>query len=511
MELFAGMYPFFYLLSLLGLVGWFYFKGSSYTTTMSRMFLLCFLVYLFSLAFSPGSTGYKLVILSRDFLLMAFVVTAFQMLSRKKVLYFGAMVVFLSIFFSVLFDRWDKTFNWVPGTEMLAEEYELIIKLKGDYHDNSIGVIKRRFDLDCRNIFISASGAVSEEKLIVCDVPEAREFQLDQVSMLLRMHPSVEWWEWNSLIQVDPMEVETVRPGDSESMGLLPNDPRVSDMWHFTALEYDKLHSLLAENEGLVAQRSLIAILDTGIDHLHEDLSENYFSIQPNYDGDPMGHGTHCAGIAAGVSNNRLGIASQSHDNSHFTVSSIRVLNERGFGTKKQILKGIFEAAEIGADVISLSLGGPSLGSTDKAYEKAVSYARDKGSIVVAAAGNAGKPARNFSPANVSGVICVGAVGPDLTLASFSNTPQGIKRYIAAPGVSLLSTLPDNKYQAFNGTSMATPVVASTIALMRSFNPELTTEAAYEIIYRNSRSTQTQHGEVSVLMPYRVLSDLLGG
>ncbi len=507
MELLAGIYPFFFLLSLLGLVGWFYFQGSNFSGLMSKMFVTGFLVYILALALAPGSTGFKLIILSRDFVLMAVVVTVFQLLSRQKVLYFGALAVFLSIFFSVLFQRWDQTFKWVPPSAELSESYELIIKLSSAYDESQLGVLKRRFDLDCRNISLPESAEGYSRNIIVCDVPESRTTQLDQIAFLLRMNPGVEWWEWNNLISVTPEPAEPLPHQYRE--GTLSDDPLLGEMWHFSALEYDLLHNLLAENGHLLQHQSLLAILDTGIDAGHEDLASSYHSINSEYDSDPMGHGTHCAGIAAATSNNQLGIASQSHDNSHYRVTSIRVLNERGFGSKKGIIKGIFEAAESGADVISLSLGGPSRGGSDQAYEKAVNFARDKGAIVVAAAGNAGQPARNFSPANVRGVICVGAIGPDLKPAPFSNTPKGIEQFVYAPGVSIFSTLPGDNYQPFNGTSMATPLVASTIALMKSFHPDLTTEQAFEIINRNGMPIPGDGNQQSTLMPYRALADLL--
>lgn len=441
---------------------------------------------------------------------MAFVVTAFQFLSRKKVLYFGAMIVFLSIFFSVLFDRWDSTFKRIPSLAEIPEDYELIIGANQNFESSGLTLIKNRFGLNCRRMSVSLDSDMTTPYLIVCNVPDENRISLDQISWWLDRSHHVKWWEWNQIIQLDPLEASKEDPTRRQPPPTFEiNDPDVEKMWHFYELEYHLLHQLLSENEDRIIRRSLISILDTGIDHLHEDISDNYHSIDAEYDGDPMGHGTHCAGISAAVSNNRTGIAGQSPSNLHYKVSSIRVLNERGFGTKKQIIKGIFQAAESGADVISLSLGGPSIKSTNKAYEEAVQFALNRGSIIVVAAGNAGKPARNFSPANVKGVICVGSMDPDGTFSSFSNSPIGIEKFIAAPGRDIYSTLPGDHYASLSGTSMATPIVAATAAIAKSIQPDISAEEFYRLLMETGKPLPGNNEEIMGIKPYRAIFELL--
>lgn len=236
-------------------------------------------------------------------------------------------------------------------------------------------------------------------------------------------------------------------------------------------------------------KRALIAILDTGVEGGHEDLVGNYQSTENRYDNDPIGHGTHCAGIAAAVSNNNIGIASLSPDNRFVQVTSIKVLNASGMGTQGKIIKGITQAADLGADVISLSLGGLSTKFRQKAYEKAVKYANKAGAIVVVAAGNSNANAKRYSPANTPGVISVAAVDTMLNRAHFSNTVQDLKMGVSAPGVKVYSTIPGNKYTYFNGTSMATPYVSGLIGVMKSIHPKLTTKQAYEILDKTGLKT----------------------
>jgi thermitase len=243
-------------------------------------------------------------------------------------------------------------------------------------------------------------------------------------------------------------------------------------------------------------KQAKIAILDTGVDGNHEDLKDNYFSVEEKYDNDPMGHGTHCAGIAAGVTNNGIGIGSLAGSGSQpfVEVTSIKVLNAGGMGTQKTIIAGIIEAADEGADVISLSLGGQSNASRQKAYSQAVKYATSQGAIVVSAAGNSNRDAKDYSPANATGMITVAAIDENLNRAVFSNTVNNVKQGIAAPGVAIYSTTPDNNYKVFSGTSMAAPFVAGLLGVMRSVNPNLSAADAYKIL----RKTGVDSGDTKM-------------
>jgi thermitase len=190
-------------------------------------------------------------------------------------------------------------------------------------------------------------------------------------------------------------------------------------------------------------------------------------------------------------------------------VTSIKVLNASGMGTQKSIINGMIKAADAGADVISMSLGGLSNQSKERAYRKAVKYANDKGAIVVAAAGNANRNAKNYVPAAVDGVISVSAVDNELRKAVFSNYVTDLKRGIAAPGVGIYSTIPGNQYDTYNGTSMATPYVAGLIGLMKSFKPGLTTDQAYQILNKTGKPTQQTDQTGKLIQPAKAVEQVL--
>ncbi|MEO0340987.1 MAG: S8 family serine peptidase, partial [Bacteroidota bacterium] len=251
-----------------------------------------------------------------------------------------------------------------------------------------------------------------------------------------------------------------------------------------------------------------IAILDTGVDSKHEDIKANYTSVVKISDDDPRGHGTHCAGIAAAVTNNGVGVASYSRNNAYTSVTSIKVLSKMGFGSQKMIINGILKAADKGADVISMSLGGPSNDLKQKAYSDAVAYANKKGAIVVAAAGNSNANSKNYGPVNAKGIIGVSAVDSELKKASFSNTVQDIKMGIAAPGVGIYSTIPGSQYATYNGTSMATPYVAGLLGLMKSINPDIKTNEAYKILKNTGVKTGSTRETGMFIQPAAVVKEL---
>lgn len=283
------------------------------------------------------------------------------------------------------------------------------------------------------------------------------------------------------------------------------NDPRISSLWGFSYMEIDKFMEFLKNAKPL--KKAKIFILDTGVDADHEDLSVNYKSLAKNYDKDTDKHGTHCAGIANAVSNNKLGIASLNLTGKLVSVTGITVL-PGGSGTQESIIDGIILAADNGADVISMSLGGPSTDKRQRAYEKAIKYANEKGAIIVVAAGNENMNAKFVVPASCDGVIAVSAVDDKLQKAVFSNSVAELDMKLSAPGVKILSTVPGNDYQFLNGTSMATPYVAGLIGILKAFLPKLTTDEAYQILQKTGKDTQNSQLTGKFIQPLAALSSI---
>jgi thermitase len=246
-----------------------------------------------------------------------------------------------------------------------------------------------------------------------------------------------------------------------------PNDPYYGQQWQYPKIQAPDAWAVVTGTSQVA-----IAILDTGIDQSHEDLRSKVaqnvnFTTSGSFD-DRYGHGTHVAGSAAASTNNGKGVAGTCPNCGLYNV---KVLDDNGSGAWSWIANGIVWAADNGAKVINLSLGG-STGS--KTVENAVNYAWGKGVVLVAAAGNSNTDSPLY-PAAYENVIAVAATDQNDNKASFSNYGTWVD--IAAPGVSILSTAPDHrnriwgfgvKYGIGSGTSMATPHVAGTAGLVWS-------------------------------------------
>ncbi len=207
----------------------------------------------------------------------------------------------------------------------------------------------------------------------------------------------------------------------------------------------------------------IVAILDTGCDFDHGDLAKQILAYK-DFTGsrsganDLNGHGTHCAGVVAAAENGMgmIGVA----PGCKLLIG--KVLGDRGSGSSVGIAQGIHWAVDQGANVISMSLGGD---GEDDDTKEAVKYARSKGVIVVAAAGNSG-PGRGDTigfPGGYPEVVCVGATDKDDKVASFSSWGRNLT--VCAPGVGVRSCYPGNRFATMSGTSMATPYVAGVAAL----------------------------------------------
>ena len=218
----------------------------------------------------------------------------------------------------------------------------------------------------------------------------------------------------------------------------------------------------------------LVAVLDTGVNGTNGDHPDLFGKVVEDINvgygyGDQNGHGTHVAGIIAATMNNGKGGAGIAPD---ARILSVRVLDADGSGSYDVIIRGIYAAANSGAKVINMSLGGT--GYTPLMQE-AVDYARERGVTVVAAMGNDGTNCVQY-PAACDGVIAVVASNSNNSRATFSN--YGSWADIAAPGAGIYSTTitkdGSDTYESWNGTSMATPVVAGIVALYKSVYPRAT-------------------------------------
>ncbi|MFD1019456.1 S8 family peptidase [Thalassobacillus hwangdonensis] len=270
---------------------------------------------------------------------------------------------------------------------------------------------------------------------------------------------------------------------------------------------------------------NVVAILDTGCQTDHPDLqttiidgrnfTTDFNSDETIYE-DNNGHGTHVAGTVAAATTDGNGIAGVAPE---AQLLVLKVLSGSGSGQYQWIIDAINYAVDWEgpngekARVISMSLGGPS--SVPELYN-AIKRAVDNGVLVVCAAGNEGDDREDTDefayPGSYNEVIQVGAVDFNKRIAPFSNTNDEID--LVAPGVRILSTYPENKYAKLSGTSMATPHVSGSLALLinlaeAEFDRTLTEPEIYaQLVKRTVPLGYSKQGEGNGLVALALMDHL---
>jgi len=274
-------------------------------------------------------------------------------------------------------------------------------------------------------------------------------------------------------------------------------DPPVADPDNSKAYGLEKIGATEAWKEFRGDRKMIVAVIDTGIDYNHEDLSFNVWR-NPNptknditgydfihNDGMPYddhGHGTHCAGTIGAVGGNGKGVSGV---NPRVSVMGLKFLSAQGSGSTADAIKSIDYAVEHGAKVLSNSWGGGA-DEGNKALYESIERAKAKDVLFIAAAGNESNDNDGANPSypaafDNDNLIAVAATDQSDAMAYFSN--YGKKTvHVGAPGVNIYSLAPKNKYQKMSGTSMACPHVAGAAAFVWSKNPQWNYKKVKQVI-----------------------------
>ncbi len=281
-------------------------------------------------------------------------------------------------------------------------------------------------------------------------------------------------------------DISAIEPNYVYHALVAPNDPQYSKQWHLRSIHIEQAWE---ENRG---KGITVAIIDTGVSKV-PDLAQTEFvkgydfvNDKVNAD-DDNGHGTHVAGTVAQSTNNNYGVAGIAYE---AKIMPLKVLSGSGGGTISDIAEAIRFAADNGANIINMSLGG---GGESQVMKDAIDYAHQKGLVIIAAAGNENAESASY-PARYAHVIGVSALDAQGERAEFSNYGAGVN--IAAPGGGHGSKIwqetidPETNtpiISGLQGTSMAAPHVAGVAALIESVGVTAPDEV-FAILQQSSRN-----------------------
>ncbi|PEP93144.1 S8 family peptidase [Bacillus toyonensis] len=261
-----------------------------------------------------------------------------------------------------------------------------------------------------------------------------------------------------------------------------------------------------------IQAKTTIANIDTGIDPNHPDLSSkivnpiNFTSSDPNDYIDENGHGTFTAGIAAAITNNKMGIAGASYNTAN--IIPIRAGDANGRFTLLAVVQGIFYAISQHATVINMSIGFSEFFTS---MQLAINQAWEHGIILVASAGNNGNEQPNY-PAACNYVLAVSATNLQDTSAFFST--WGLSVGITAPGQQIVSTTPtyptnlfdQTFYSAGNGTSFSAPFVSGVAAMLKTIKPEASNQQIIQILQQSASNFNITKKQWNPFYGYGILN-----
>ncbi|MGH7845022.1 MAG: S8 family serine peptidase, partial [Candidatus Binatia bacterium] len=287
------------------------------------------------------------------------------------------------------------------------------------------------------------------------------EDSLDAIEAALKKNPKIKHVEKNFVAEG----------------GRAPNDPGYASQWHLPKISAPGGWDITIGSASVP-----VAMIDSGVDPAHPDLAAKLLPgfnfLSDNTDThDVYGHGTATAGTAAAMTNSGIGVAGLAWSN---PIMPLVVLNSSNYASYADIASAITYAADHGAKVINISIGGSSNSST---LQNAVNYAWSKGVVIVASAMN-NNTSTPYYPAALTNVLAVAATDQYDNKASFSNYGSWID--VAAPGTYIYTTKNGGAYGNWQGTSFSSPLVAGLAALVFSHNPELSNAQVVDLIKSNA-------------------------
>lgn len=292
-----------------------------------------------------------------------------------------------------------------------------------------------------------------------------------------------EYQAYKNVKYVEPDYIEKI-----ETNNKLTNDTYSNEQYYLKNINIESGWNAVRD---FGFMETFVAVLDTGMQINHPDLKNMYVkskSVDISIEGYPKlkelsktytsEHGTEVAGVIAAQADNGKGIAGvgSGADDEMTKIMVVKCTDSKDVLYRSALINGIYYAVNNGADVINISSGSYQY---SEAYQEAINYAYKSDVVIVASAGNDNTSKKHY-PSSYEHVISVAATTENNKKANFSNYGKNID--ISAPGVAIYTCRIGNKYGKVDGTSFSSPIVAGTIAIMRAYNPDLTTQQIEKIL-----------------------------
>jgi thermitase len=392
------------------------------------------------------------------------------------VLIFSTMIYAEPEKYAAIYSEDNYRNEFVPGQVIVAlkENNDISISDIDAFWDVGVDSIEELIRINQPNPGF-LSNAVFGQRLVLCKLTASGRQGVLRAIAKLKNIPEVEYAEPDYVVKV----CQTI-----------PNDPDFSKLYGM-----NKIGAPQAWDKITFSPSVLVGVIDTGIDYNHPDLQDNIWKnpgeiggngIDDDHNGyvddvygwdfanndreplDDNSHGTHVSGIIAGVGNNGIGVAGVTWNTK---LVALKFLKDNGKGSVSNAVKAIDYANKMEIPIINNSWGG-------SGFSQALHDAVATAGLFIAAAGNSGtdNESKPIYPAcyDCDNLVTVASTDANDKLSSFSN----YGRYsvdIAAPGTKIWSCVPGNSYGYKSGTSMATPHVSGAAALLKAYNPTLTT------------------------------------
>lgn len=384
----------------------------------------------------------------------------------------------------IIFGSFNSTFAFANSDEIPLEEYaSQLSALTKQYGVDSIGGTSEDTEINISEIPLNRiivktddNNPLADDCGAIAKVEGYNGFHIMQYTSPETTNQAYEYF--SSLSNVEFVEFdfffEIIEPEQDQGTEIFEYDKEYLSWGSSTVCSNEAVAcaNSLAEN----APEIVVAVIDSGIDYTHSffegrivnsgvDLIENDGDPYDDYD---KGHGTHVAGIV--VDNTAENVK----------VSAYKTINSKGGGYYSVTCTAVDLAVKNNVDVINMSLGWENTEDCYNAFENSINNAVNNNIAVVVSAGNDYFDASKKCPASNGNVITVAATDDNNEPASFSNYGDCVD--VAAPGFSINSTFPNNKYVSKNGTSMAAPFVSAAAAMIKSVNPNITPDEVEELI-----------------------------